>query len=242
MSARAALAIHHIIPVALGGRDVASNLTTLCANCHRIVHWLATGDRSLDSHAYGLGTTKQVARQLLVLARRIRSRRLREIGSDLVLRSAVPLQTAFDAVIRRNGLAQTEATLLRRCFNRALRKIAPSDRRACSVYMVRGARFISVNANNHLALRAPAWNDERQRVDGDMILVWPQSVRPSVISEARFRRESSSRFRLIPHFNLMLTWDECLALTERDWRTYREACHDALTLVRTSRRPSNVAL
>lgn len=242
MSAKPALAIHHIIPVALGGRDALTNLTTLCANCHRIVHWLSTGDRSLDAHAYGFGRSVAQRKRLLELARRIRQRRLRVVGPGLKLAGSVPLQAAIDAVVQRNGLDVTEAALLRRCFMRALRAMAPGDRSECSVRLVREARFISVNANNHLAVRAPAWNDDRQRIEGDIILVWPQSVRPSVMSPSRFRRESVGRFKLIPHFNLSLTWDECLGLSERDWKVFRQACHDALTLARTRRWTSNVLL
>jgi hypothetical protein len=40
-----AIAVHHVAPIALGGVDAASNLTTLCANCHRVVHWLSVGER-----------------------------------------------------------------------------------------------------------------------------------------------------------------------------------------------------
>jgi hypothetical protein len=146
------------------------------------------------------------------------------------------------AVIQRNGLDAPEAVLMRRCFKRALRAMAARDRKACSVRLVREHRFISVNANNHLALRAPAWNDRRQRVEGDIILVWPQGVRPSIMSPSRFRRESSGRFKLIPYFNLSRAWDECLTLSKRDWKVFRQACHDALTLVRTRRWTSNVIL
>ena len=237
---RPVLAVHHIVPTSLGGRDVLSNLTTLCANCHRIVHWLSAGDRSVDGHAYGLGSPGRASMRLLALARRIRRRRHRVVGPDHVLTTSVPLHTAMAAVIRRNGLDKDEAGLFRRCFSRAVRAIAPNDRQACSVRLVRGARFISVNANNHLALRAPAWDDARQRIEGNIILIWPQNTKPSILSATRFRRESRGRFRLIPHFNLSLTWDECRALSAEDWRVYRQACHDALTLVRTGRRTSNV--
>lgn len=40
-----ALAVHHIVPRGLGGLDTPRNLTTLCANCHRMVHCLAVGRR-----------------------------------------------------------------------------------------------------------------------------------------------------------------------------------------------------
>jgi HNH endonuclease len=242
ISARPTLAIHHVIPLSLGGRNISTNLTTLCANCHRIVHWLAAGDRSVDAHAYGLGRSGAHRRRLLALARRIRHRRQRVVGRDLVLSTSVPLETAMGAVVQRNGLDASEAALMRRCFKRALRAMAARDRKACSVRLVREARFLSVNANNHLVLRAPAWSDSRQRMKGDILLVWPQRIRPSIMSSSRFRRESSGRFKLIPHFILSLTWDECLSLSERDWKVYQQACHDALTLVRTRRWASNVIL
>lgn len=239
---RQVLTIHHVIPVELGGRDALDNLTTLCAICHRIVHWLSTGDRSVEAHGYGLGPSASARRGLLALARRIRRRRLRVVGRDLVLSTSVPLATAMSAVITRNGLDKVEAAAMNRCFRRALRAMAPADRRACSVRLVRGARFMSVNANNHLVIRAPAWSDAGYRIDGDILLVWPQASRPSIMSPARFRRKQSMRFKLIPHVTLSLTWDECAELSSRDWRVFRQACHDALTLARTRRWTSNVVL
>ena len=242
ISAKPVLAIHHVIPVELGGRATLANLTTLCANCHRMVHWLSTGDRAIDAHAYGLGHSPKQRQRLLVLARAIRRRRLRIVGPDLRLSTSVSVQTAMSAVIQRNGLDAAEAALMKRCFLKALRAIAPADRKVCSVRLVRQARFISVNANNHLAIRVPAWNDYRQRVEGDIILIWPQAVRPSILSASRFHEESSGGFKLIPHFNLSLTWDECLALTHKDWGVFRQACHDGLTLARTRRWTSNVVV
>jgi hypothetical protein len=243
-SAKPILAVHHVIPVALGGRDRLDNLTTLCANCHRIVHWLATGDRSLDAQACGLGKSATHTRHLLELARRIRTRRQRVIGPDLKLTTSVPLQQALGGIIRRNGLEGTEAAMMEHCFKLALRHMASSDRKACAIRRVRESRFISVNANNHLAIRAPAWNDRRQRIEGDIILAWPKAVRPSVIPASKFHRPSSSRgFKLVPHVvNLCLTWDECLSLSKRDWKFFREACHDALTFARSRRWTSNVTL
>lgn len=235
------LTVHHIIPVELRGRDVLSNLTTLCANCHRIVHWLATGDRSVEANAYRLGQSGTHRRRLLTLARRIRRRRLRLVGPGRRLTKSEPLKIAMDAVIQRNGLDRTEAALLNHCFKRALSAMAARDRKACSLRRVRESRFISVNAKNHLVLRAPAWNDRRKRIEGDIILIWPQGVRPSIMSPSRFRRESSGRFKLIPCFNLSLTWDECLALSKRDWKVFRQACHDALE-PKTRRWTSNVIL
>ena len=240
--AKPVLATHHIIPVALDGRDVADNLTTLCANCHRIVHWLSAGDRSVDAHAYGLGQSSTHRRRLLELARRIRRRRLRVIGKDKALTTSVPLQTALATVVQRNGLERDEATLLERCFKRAVGAMAAVDRKSCSVRLPRGARFISVNANNHLTFRAPAWSDNsKERHDKDIMLIWPQHERPSIMSASRFHRTPKFRFTLIPCVELYLTWEECLSFSERDWKLFQKACHDAFTPP-TRRWISNVIL
>src|SRR5581483_998488 len=213
LSARAVLAIHHVIPVWLGGSDSVANLITLCANCHKSVHWLSTGDRSIGGHGYGLGQSVTITRKLLRLARRIRRRRLREVGEDLVLKtSSVSLGTAFGAVARRNGLSPSERRLCERCFCKAFRAMSPTDLRLCSVRLPRGERFISINANNYLAVRAPAWSDEKYRLDEDILLIWPQKIKPSFMTRTKFQSVSSERFKLIPYFTLPLTWDECLAL------------------------------
>lgn len=241
VTARPVLAAHHIVPVSLGGTDSLRNLVTLCANCHRAVHWLATGDRSLETHTYGLGRTAAERRQLRYFAVRIRRRRLREYGASRTMASSVSLDTALDAVARRNGLELAEASTMQRCFRRAWGAIAAEDRKECSVYLPRGARFLSVNANNHLALRVPAWGDDRVRLDYDMMLIWPQSEPPSTVPMGEFRRAAKRRFKLIPYFSLSLTWEECLRMTARDWRIYKDAVHAGLWMARTQRRKSNVS-
>jgi hypothetical protein len=159
-----------------------------------------------------------------------------------MLTTSLPFLVAVKAVVTRNGLSRDEGRLLERCLRRAIGAIAAADRRACAVRLVRQERFISVVANNHLAIRAPAWDDQRNRLQEDLLLIWPQAVKPSVLSERRFRREAATRFKLIPHFNLGLTWEECLAFTRADWRVFRTAVHDALTLARTRKWTSNVRL
>ena len=243
VAGRPLLASHHVVPVSLGGRDVLSNFTTLCANCHRIVHWLSAGDRSVDAHAYGFGKSGLHRRRLLALARRIRHRRLRVVGRDLVLSTSVPLETAMRTVVQRNGLDASEAALMRRCIKRALRAMATRDRKSCAIRLVRGAQFISVNANNHLVLRAPAWSDDKKRLQENLILAWPKRTRPSTLSPSKFHRQSGHGFKLVPHVtNVYLTWEECLSLSKRDWELYRQACHDALTFARSKRWTSNVIL
>lgn len=241
LATRPVLAVHHVIPIELGGRDALSNLLTLCANCHRAVHWLATGDRSLHSHAFGLGANLRARRRLIALARRIRSRRNRVVRADRTLLGALPLSSALDAVVERNGVGHTEAAMLRRCFRRAWNAIRPVDRRVCSLRLSRHGRFVSVNANNHLAVRVPAWTDDGYRDEADIVLIWPEAVSPISMSSQQFRKARADRsFRLIPCVNLWLTWDECLGFGSEDWRVFSSAVHDGLTRARTGRRTSNV--
>ncbi len=129
-----------------------------------------------------------------------------------------------------------------RLVRRALGHMSQKARRACSFKLVRESRFLSINANNHLVLRVPAWSDAGYRISDDIILIWPQATKPSIMTQSRFRRESRSRFHLIPHFNLCLPWDEALSLSAKDWRIWSAACDDALSLVRTRRWVSNVVV
>jgi hypothetical protein len=237
----AILTVHHVIPVELRGRDILSNLRTLCANCHRLVHWLATGDRSLRRDACGVGQSTIHTRNLLALARRIRSRRLRLVGPGLKIKDSVSLHTAIGAVIKRNGLEQPEAVSLRRCLNRALCALAINDRKNCSVRLERQSRFISVNANNHQVLRAPAWNDRGKRYEEDVILIWPHGVRPRILSPLEYRHAASGRFKLVPCINLYLSWEKFLSFSARDLKLFREACHRAFSPA-TRRWTSNVIL
>lgn len=239
-AARPTLAAHHIVPVQLGGADRLSNLTTLCANCHRMVHWLGTGNRSSGSHAFGLGAEAKVTRRLLKLARRIRRERERRLGPGLVFKDAIPVQMAIAAVSRRNGLERSDEASLKRAFGRVWRSIHPKDRAQCSVRLPRGERFLSVLANNYLVFRGPAWSDYGERLDADLLLIWPKELRPSVLSRKEYAKVSGGSFDRIPCTNLPLHWDECLALSREDLRAFRSAVHDALTLHRTRRWPSNV--
>src|SRR6266516_611392 len=72
-----ALAAHHRLPRELGGRDTLSNLVTLCANCHKAVHWFAVDKRERGPEAdkaRNLYTAPAYAK-LIDLAEAIRERR-----------------------------------------------------------------------------------------------------------------------------------------------------------------------
>lgn len=123
------------------------------------------------------------------------------------------LSMALQMVVRRNRLNDAEAASFRRCLERALREMDTHDREKCAKRLIEGGLFISILANNHLAIRAPAYSDNQRRLTrSDITLAWPRDVRPSVLSTSRFRREVAGGFgfKLVPRImNLDLTWDEC---------------------------------
>lgn len=248
---RFALAQHHIVPRSLGGKDTAANLTTLCANCHRAVHWLAVG-RRLEGAAgerarRALGSP--AFRVVASLARRIRKHRRwvllagnRWIASGRAARGLIPLADALERIIVLNGFEPVEASLLKRTVRRVLRAIPSAARGQCSYRLVRGGRFMSVNANNHLVFRAPAFEDDGTRTDHDVLLIWPQDTRPSVVPAARWRKEHPYRFAAVACVNLGLTFDDVLGLGPQDWRTFGQGCLEALDGRRTRSWVSNIAV
>ena len=42
------LQFHHVIPIALGGQDVITNIVPLCGKCHRLIHGRKTTNLSLS--------------------------------------------------------------------------------------------------------------------------------------------------------------------------------------------------
>ena len=239
---RPLLAVHHMVPVHLGGSDSIANLTTLCANCHRLVHWLATGDRIDSLGARGLGLGKAAVARVRFLALKIRRRRVKEFGGGRIQLSSMSLSEAMRAIEERHGLEQADAALMRRCVKRIFASMRPEERQTCSRRLVRGALFMSVNAGNHLVARVPAWDDDRAALEADLLLIWPLSKKPSIWTEAEWRRRRGFGFAKIPYTNIGLSWNECLSLRKADWAVYRRACDDALNIVRTRSWPTNVRL
>lgn len=244
------LAEHHKIPRFLGGLDTKSNLTTLCANCHRAVHWLSVGRRLEDPAADQLkqavdpGTYNQL-RRFAALIRRHRRRTLlagnRWTKAGGRARDRIPLSEALQLIAVRNGLEPAEAKVMFRVVRRAVRSIPAHIRQQCSFRLIRNGAYLSVNAGNHLVFRTPAYSDDGTRQDADLFLIWPQAIRMSVIPRREWSAISrGSRFAAIPCFNIDLTFDEAMALQPSDWRVFGEACRDALLVRRTRSWVSNV--
>lgn len=246
-----ALAVHHDVPRSLGGADIRTNLHTLCANCHRIVHWLSVGRRLEGRSAQEVKrAVRPGAFQVLCrLARIIRHHRKRTllagnrwIRRGQVAHGTIALSDALRTIAVRNGFEPEETLLMKRVVDRVVRSIPTDVRRQCSFRLVRRGLYLSVNAGNHLIFRTPSYWDDGQRQDADLLIIWPQATPISVLSRREWRWASGVRFDAIPCFNVELSFQQACSLRADEWRTFGLACRDALFVRRTRSWVSNVRL
>ncbi len=132
--------------------------------------------------------------------------------------------------------------MLKRVVQRVLRSIPRQVRNERSYRLVRDGRYLSVNAGNHLIFRPPAYSDDGKRQEADLYLIWPQSIRISVVSQHEWPRTSTGHFAAIPCFDIALNFADALSLRPNEWQTFGQACYDALYVKRTRRWVSNVTL
>lgn len=159
------LTVHHIIPQELGGLDTPSNLTTLCANCHRTVHWLAIGPR-LDGSSTATLRTQIDPRALRVLTKFAAAARKQRLELQLdgnrwsakagTTKAILPFPKAVSGLLRKHRFVAADARLLRQAIVKIVAEIPSQVRRGCSARVVRNGRFLSINAGNHLLFRFPA--------------------------------------------------------------------------------------
>lgn len=247
-----ALAAHHKVPRELGGVDTASNLTTLCANCHRTVHWLMAGER-LDgpegerARAHLSKAGFDVLRELVETAR-AHKLRTKEAGHRWVVRpntrDPISLDEALSAIERRNHLDPKFAAQQRSILGRVVSELGPNVLNQCAVRLVQNGRFLSINAGNILVFRVPGFPDGAKEPQGDFLLLWPRSRRLSSLSVSEWRKIAKWKgFASLPHaFDLDISLQEALAMTSADWGKFREVCSEAVAVGGTRRWLSNVSV
>ncbi|MGQ0735067.1 MAG: HNH endonuclease [Acidobacteriota bacterium] len=251
-----ALAAHHRLPLELGGRDTISNLVTLCANCHKAVHWFAVEKREKGTEAdkaRSLYAAPAFAK-LIDLAETIRERRIRTKGAgnswleEKDAAGKMPLEEALTRIARRNHLDGAQTTMLRQVTNEVLRHLGSPLPDGCAVRVVQRGRFLSINAGNILLFRTPGrWDGvdgAAKQAENDVLLIWPEHTRLSVLSTREWRRieEGEGTFAALPCFNLPLDFRRVLEMNASDWRTFKKSCLDALRLGKGRRWVSNVDL
>ena len=251
-----ALAAHHRLPRDLGGRDTLSNLVTLCANCHKAVHWFALEERGMGPEADRARNlyAPPAFERLIDLAETIRERRIRTKRAGNVwleeegAAGRMPLEEALSVVARRNRFDDTRTTLLRQVTNEVLRRLGSPLPDGCALRVVQKGQFLSINAGNILLFRTPGrWDGvdgADKEAENDVLLIWPEHTRLSVLSKREWREieQGEGTFAALPCFNLPLDFKRVLEMSASDWRTFTKSCLDALRLGKGRRWVSNVEL
>lgn len=248
-----ALTVHHTVPRAYGGVDAESNLVTLCANCHKVIHWLSVGTRlagrETEDAKRSLSPDAYVKIRSLAEITRDHCRRTKQSGNRWIARAEtssgpIPLAEALNRVAGLNKLNDVNVNLMKDVTKRVLNYIPTDVRQDCAFRVPRSRQFFSVNVGNILLFRTPGYPDGAKRPEDDVWLLWPQSLRISVISPRDWRKieNGQGRFASIPCFNLGLSFDETLAMRQTDWKVFAQACRDAAGVSRTRTWVSNVAV
>jgi hypothetical protein len=253
---KCALSVHHRKPKEPGGRDTLSNLTTLCVNCHKIVHWLSVAERLEGPEGNEARQNPRLSSafaKLRELAEVIRDHRLRtRRGGNRLLEGPdtdgpMPLADALILVSRRNHFDQRQAAMLQQVVERVLDHLAANVRKGCSTSLVQKGHFFSIKAGNTLVFRTQGFFDGKNEADGDVLLIWPETTRISVLSPAAWRpfaqgESSFAALSELPCFNLPLSFEQALKMREADWMTFAHACGEAVRVEKTRHWVSNVAL
>lgn len=247
-----ALAAHHKVPRELGGRDTAANLTTLCSNCHKMVHWFVAGDRLAGPD--GLKVRRSLSKigfaRLRELVGTVRTHKLktREAGHRWIVRpntrGPMSLGDALDLIGRRNHLDQTFALQQRSVVESAIAALGSDLLNECAVRLVQNGRFMSINAGNICLFRVPGFPDGAKEPQDDFYIIWTRTTKLSPLSAAEWRKISRWRgFARLPHaFDLDISLEEALAMTPADWGTFRDVSREAVAAAGTRRWVSNIAV
>jgi len=211
-SVPSALAVHHKIPRSLGGSDAPSNLCVLCSNCHRLVHSFSIGRRLEGTgwqHA-AMHVPLSASKVIANLAKHIRVHRERMIASDNSWiagddsRGSVDLQTAIEKVAARSDYEGAERNDFVRAIRILVSKTPAAVLERCSVRLLKGGRYLRVNAGNHLLFRLPAYSDAGTKQDGHAFIVWPSRAQLYNWSPAEQDTAVAFRFQLFDGVNLRL--------------------------------------
>lgn len=185
---------------------------------------------------------------IAALAKKIRSRREQLLAADnqwlegADADGSVSLAAAIDRVVARNGYEGRDRATFVRAVRALFAKTPLEILRHCSIRLLKGGRYLSVNVGNHMLFRVPAFSDAGAKQDADAFVVWPASAQLSSWTPDRQAAAVVFEFRLFPAVNLAMSALDILAMTKQDWRRYQSACEDALNGRRTRDWTSNVIL
>lgn len=236
-----ALAIHHRTPIEFGGTDSARNLTQVCGNCHRLIHYFGADIRRLKATRKALAkelSGSAVAR-LAHLAKAIHLARHRVTTNKNIVPGSPAFDVALEEVATRNGLSERRARLLARVATLVTSKIPRVARPLLSYRIPHRGKYFAINCTNYLLFRTPSYSDGGVRQHWDIFLILPAGTRKLSCRTIR-DRDVVFHFDRFDCVNVGLSFEDVLAFNASDWRDFRTACTKAATALQSRRWSSTV--
>jgi len=237
-SLEAALRVHHIAPVSLGGMDHDNNLTTLCSNCHALVHYYSAkrfeGKNIKELVAPEL-TKKTAQDKLLILIEQIRRAKKSDVPQ-------YDLDQAIHIVSKKNKLLAEDAELMSTAVYRVIQHIPGELRERCSYRLIRNGKCISITAMNYLLFRVPGLADMRDDYRCDCFIIFPSDTSPLHFIEEP-ENQIGFVFKDFNCINLALDIEQLLAFDEHNcWSYFADACRAAVNAKKSRDWTSNIKI
>jgi hypothetical protein len=241
-SVKAALRIHHIVPVSFGGKNEIVNFVLLCSNCHTLAHFYSSQryqNKKIENHLKTqLGDEAINRLKELILKAQDARRRIKENDNLWTLRKPYTINEAVERIAKRNRFEDSQRKLLSQVIEQVLQRIPASILRECSCRLLRDGEYMSINLKNHLLFRTPAYGDFGEKPQFDCLLTFPKDRIPPNLKPIESR--DVFFFRHFDCVNLGLSYVEILKLNENEWNLFEEACQMAQNARKTRNWISNI--
>ncbi len=241
-SVKAALRIHHIVPISYGGKNEIDNFVLLCSNCHTLAHFYSSKryqNKKIEKHIKAQLGDEAIDRlgELIVKVHDAR-RRLEENGNLWTRREPYTINEAIERIAKRNKFEDDQRKLLSQVIGEVLQRIPVPILRECSCRLLRDGKYMSINLKNHLLFRTPAYGDFGEKPKFDCLLTFPKDRVPSNLKPIENR--DVFFFRHFDCVNLGLSYVETRKLNENEWGLFKEACQMAQNARKTRNWMSNI--
>jgi len=241
-SVKAALRIHHIVPVSFGGKNGIDNFVLLCSNCHTLAHFYSSKryqNKKIAGHLKTHLGDEAIGRlDGLILKVQDARKRIMEHGNQWTLRKPYTVNEVVERISKRNKFSDNQRRLLSQVIEEVLQRMPASILRECSCRLLRDGKYMSINLKNHLLFRTPAYGDFGEKPQFDCLLTFPKDRIPPNLKPIESR--DVFFFRYFDCVNLGLSYVETLKLNENEWSLFEEACQMAQSARKTRDWISNI--
>ncbi len=243
-----ALTLHHIQPVEFGGGNDTSNLISICANCHKIVHAYATKQYAGDDLSALLGDSysHEQAEKIQDLISSIREYKERA-DSNGQTDTLISLGDAIATVAKKQKYSASKILLFRQCIANVIARIPVEIRNRCNYRLVQSGQYISINFTNYLLFKSPGYYEFSSQYSAggigklghDLLLITPISaMKDRNIPDDKC---DAKAFKNIPDQGLLfLNFEDVLAFSSQQWKEFQEGCHATANAPKSRDRISNL--